>query len=107
MNVRDNDGWTPLMWASMYNHDPEVIKTLLAAGADMNARNSYGWTPLMYASMYNHDPEVITTLLAAGADAKAKDNRGYTAFSYAQYNEKLKGTLKDTAAYQKLEEASK
>ena len=46
---------------------------------------------------------MITVLLRAGADAKAKDNKGKTALDYALGNV----SLKDTAAYRQLEEASK
>ena len=103
-NARDKDGVTPLMYAAGYNQNPQVITTLLKAGADINARDRYNnMTPLMYAAWFNQNPELITTLLDAGADAKAKSSVGKTAFDFAQYNLKLIGT----AAHRKLEEASK
>ena len=37
VNARDSEDWTPLMDAADYNLDPEVIGTLLKAGADVNA----------------------------------------------------------------------
>ena len=103
VNARDMYGRTPLMLATEYNQNPEVIITLLDAGADVNARDNYVETPLMWAARFNQNPEVITTLLMAGADAKAENKAGKTAFDNAQANEKLKGT----DAYRKLEEASK
>ena len=93
---------TPLILAAWHNPNPDVITTLLRAGADINARNKNGSTVLMAAAGFNQNPEVITTLLRAGADGKAKSNEGKTAFDYAQYNEKLKGT----AALRQLQEAS-
>ena len=102
-NARDKDGTTPLMYAAGYNQNPQVITTLLKAGADINARDRYNnMTPLMYAAWFNQNPEQITTLLAAGADAKAKSSVGKTAFDFAQYNLKLIGT----DACRKLQEAS-
>ena len=96
-------GWTALMYAARFNKNPEVITTLLKAGADVNAKDTDGWTPLMWAAWKNQDLRVITTLLKAGADGKAESNEGKTAFDYAQDNESLRGT----DALRKLEEASR
>ena len=76
--------------------NPEVITTLLKAGADIRDRSNNGVTAL------NPKPEVISTLLKAGADGKAKDSKGKTAFDYAQDN----WSLKDTDAYRQLQKAS-
>ena len=90
------------MWAADTNSNPEMITTLLKAGADIEARDKGGSTALMAAAERNPNPEVITALLRAGADAKAKNKAGQTAFDKAKYNESLKGT----DAFQQLEEAS-
>jgi ankyrin repeat protein len=102
MNARNSYDTTPLMLAAEHNQHPEVITSLLGAGADVEARDTDETTPLMYAAKENQNPEVIIKLLNAGADAKAKDSAGKTAFNYAQYNESLKGT----DAYRQLQEAS-
>ncbi len=93
---------TPLMCAAAFNQNPEVITTLLKAGADINAQNESAsrMTALMWAAVNNQNPEVIMRLLKAGADAKAKNSAGKTAFDYAH-------RLKGTDAYRQLEEASK
>ena len=44
-NIR---GWTPLMMAS-YRGKPEVVRVLLAAGADKDLRNNDGKTALDWA----------------------------------------------------------
>ena len=86
---RDEIGRTPLMYASWYNKNPEIITTLLKHGASVNERDEDGWTPLMYASALNQNPEIITTLLKHGADAKAKSSEGKTALDYAKDNPKI------------------
>ena len=93
VNARDKLlGWTALMYAARFNKNPEVITTLLKAGADVNAKDTDGWTALMWAAWKSQDLRVITTLLKAGADGKAESNEGKTAFDYAQDNESLQGT---------------
>jgi hypothetical protein len=44
VNARDKDGSTPLIRAAQNNTNPEVITTLLKAGADAKAKNSSGKT---------------------------------------------------------------
>ena len=67
----------PLMAASLLNSDPEVIKILLNAGANVNAINNNevrylpsGMTALMYAAMKNSNPEVLRVLIEAGAQVE-------------------------------------
>ena len=45
VNVRDDDGETPLHWAAVLSETPGVIEALLAGGADLHARNSLDETP--------------------------------------------------------------
>lgn len=54
---------------------PEIVKLLLAAGADANACCLEGQTPLFFTTL----PEVAELLLVAGADPKARDTTGRTA----------------------------
>ena len=57
-----------------------VLKTLVAAGADVNLRNSVGATPLHHASNLVCDQqfEYVEVLIDAGADVNAVDIRGST-----------------------------
>ena len=90
VNARDDDDYrgTVLMWASIYNKNPEVIELLLDNGSDINARDDYyGRTALMWASEYNKNPEIIKLLLDNGADINAKDDDGKIALLFASaYN---------------------
>ena len=54
------------MIAAEKNQNPEVITTLLKAGAGLNDESTEVATPLMYAAR-NPNPEVVSVLLKAGA----------------------------------------
>jgi ankyrin repeat protein len=61
------------------HQNPEVIRALVQAGADVNARDKNGETVLMYAVMGEDvNLEVVKILVQAGADVNARDERGTT-----------------------------
>jgi len=49
VNNRDENGWTPLMYAAWYNQNPEVVKVLLEAGADAKLVDDFGKKAIDYA----------------------------------------------------------
>jgi len=65
VNKSNNDGRTPLYWASCCGH-LEVVRALLAAGADVNRRDNRGNTPLSGALAMSHT-QVADLLRDAGA----------------------------------------
>jgi ankyrin repeat protein len=53
----------------------QIVKLLLAAGADPNARNAEG-SPVLMAAIMRQDPGIMADLIRAGASAKAADSTG-------------------------------
>ncbi|TVR85428.1 MAG: ankyrin repeat domain-containing protein [Spirochaetaceae bacterium] len=58
-----DSGETALMTAAKFATDPELIHTLLFAGADLDNRSHNGETALMLAVRHNKNPEIIETFL--------------------------------------------
>jgi ankyrin repeat protein len=74
---------TALLMAAPFG-PPELIQTLLDAGASVNAKDVRGMTPLMLALATDHqDPAVIRLLLSRGADPQMKDEAGNAALDWA------------------------
>ncbi len=71
------NGTTALHWA-VYQHDVELVRALLRAGAEPSVRNLFGSTPLMEAASVGHT-EIIAMLLEAGADVESANYEGQTA----------------------------
>jgi len=89
INVRDRD-WSPkneafrktdqqtaLHHAAWERHH-DVVKYLLANGADPDAQDKYGYTPLMLS----HEPVMAALILDAGATINHKHNEGHTALMW-------------------------
>lgn len=88
VNARDAGGYTALIYAAMYNEDPDVVKTLIDVGSDLNAKDTYnatgeGATALIHAAWKNKNPYVTKALLDAGADIYEEDGDGHSAFMKA------------------------
>jgi uncharacterized protein len=82
------DGWTPLHLAAAFS-DPDSVKLLLAAGANVNAvsKNPQQNQPLHAALALSRNPETIRLLLTHGADPNAIQAGGFTPlFSAATAN---------------------
>jgi TonB family protein len=79
---RDGEGWTALMYAARTD-DPQLVKLLLKAKADLEIANRDGETALLIAARRGN-VEAARQLLMAGADAGAKDARGRSALGWAE-----------------------
>ena len=76
-------GWTPLLMAVPFG-PPEIVRTLMDAGAKVNVQDYRGFTPLMLAAATDHaNPETVRLLLAHNADAQPKTRAGETASDWA------------------------
>lgn len=86
---------TPLITLAARTASLDVLRYLIAAGADVNARSSYNETALMLASFfmseqdghgasYERHEAAVKILVEAGASLEAVQD-GYTPLSYAAY----------------------
>jgi ankyrin repeat protein len=66
INTQDREGWTALMYAAEGNRT-EVIKMLVAKGADLNLRNSKGETALTVAKRRKSSSQAYEILKSRGA----------------------------------------
>ena len=89
VNLQNAAGRTPLMAAVWEYRDEdgllEIVRTLLAAGADPNIGGSDGNFPIHDAAR-NGQHEVVRALLEAGADPGQTDDRGQSALQLARDN---------------------
>lgn len=61
---------------AVLSRDPERVKLVIAAGADVNARDTSGFSALDTAAR-NRAPSMIEILVAAGADPNTADQDGF------------------------------
>jgi len=74
-------GWTPLIYAAFNGHH-EVVRYLLAQGAQIDAQAENGFTALIAAARGGHE-ETIKLLLKQGANPNLKSDQGETAMDFA------------------------
>lgn len=71
-------GSSPLISAALFDK-PEMVKTLIEAGADLNFQNKEGSTALITAAFFGR-PAIVKILLDNGADKTIKNKYGATAY---------------------------
>jgi ankyrin repeat protein len=87
VNGRSAKGSYALNNAAVEN-EVEVMKILLARGADPNVRNSQGDTPLICATKYaGGKAATVKLLVESGTDLTIQDDKGKTALDYAKAKE--------------------
>jgi ankyrin repeat protein len=75
-NAPGPDGTTPIMWAAA-NDDPELVRALIRARANVTLTNHLGTSALTEAAIIGSAP-VIDALLKAGANPNARNPEGET-----------------------------
>ena len=83
VNLKDNEGWTALMFAARFSENPEVIKLLIANNADVFAKNNYGITALKLSAGFNKNSEITRLILEKHL---SRDNEVRNCFIYAITN---------------------
>eukprot|EP00741_Cyanophora_paradoxa_P021266 tig00021348_g20526.t1 len=81
VNVADWDERRVIHMAANYGHE-EMLRMLLARGADKNIADKWGITPLHEACMNDH-ADIALVLIEAGADLGAKNNEKKTPMELA------------------------
>ena len=76
IDVRDNEGRTPLSYAAGAGNEA-VVSLLLGKGADLGSRDEQRWTSLLCAAERGH-AAVVSLLLEKGADPNVRDEDGWT-----------------------------
>ncbi|KAJ5093082.1 hypothetical protein N7456_008943 [Penicillium angulare] len=82
VNMKDEEGTVPLIYASCFGHQ-DVVSALLDAGAFVDQQDRNQWSALMWA-MTNRHKAIAKILLDHGASPDIKSSSGGTAFDFAQ-----------------------
>ncbi|EHA19540.1 hypothetical protein ASPNIDRAFT_38963 [Aspergillus niger ATCC 1015] len=102
VDARDENGRTPLMWAT-YRCNTTISKVLIEYGADINAKDNSGCTPI-FDAIGKGSIEMVKLLLENRADIYVKNNSGCTPVVYATrlWNWDIVGLLLNHAANEDL-----
>ena len=84
INIRNNDGWTVLMFASHIGYH-QVFELLLSKDPDIKIQDNDGWAVLMHACLYGH-LQVVEVLLCKVPNFDIQNNDGVTALMFASAN---------------------
>ena len=88
VNIRNKDGWTPLMMASGIDCT-WIVRFMIEKGADIDATDNNGWTALMWAAFFGKT-KTARCLLDNGADVDLMDVKGRTALMLTTYYNRTK-----------------
>jgi hypothetical protein len=76
-------GMTPVFFA-IINRNPEMLRTMVAKGADVRATDGFGSTTLMWAAANEEaETEMVQALIKFGVDPSAGNKSGDTALTWA------------------------
>jgi ankyrin repeat protein len=89
-DTKDSRGTTPLMYAAALGN-PDTMKALIDAGADVNAKNDFDITALMWCAT---EEAKVRLLLGKGADVNARSKQGITPLLIAAGTDGNSGVVK-------------
>ncbi|KAF9117031.1 hypothetical protein BGX27_005581 [Mortierella sp. AM989] len=84
INTHEEDGSTPLIYASCFGQTAAVFM-LLDAGASVDERDQFGWTALVWATNNKHE-DIVRLLLDHGASPKAQTTKGRTVADFLRHD---------------------
>lgn len=95
VNWRDEEGYTPMIWAAQHGH-ATIVEYLSGRFASVNPTDRAGYTPLMWAAQEGH-VTAVETLLKKGANPWVNDKRGANAMTLARWsgNERVYAVLRE------------
>ncbi|KAL6874771.1 hypothetical protein J3F83DRAFT_728636 [Trichoderma novae-zelandiae] len=73
---------TQSLFIAVYYSSPDIVRTLIACGANPNARNKEDYTPLDNACR-NGDAKMVTALIDSGAKVHVRNVFGFTPLHHA------------------------
>ena len=88
VNITDYYGCTPLWYAAGFGN-ADIVKLLLARGADVNVQNINGRRPLHCCSWNTTDsaPQIMEALLSSDAEVNVTDETGNTPLHLAVHEQ--------------------
>jgi ankyrin repeat protein len=78
VNIRDEDGISPIHYAVVLGHN-HIAQLLIESGADVNTQScDMEFTTLLYATCFTGNYELTRILIAAGANPNVASKNGWT-----------------------------
>ncbi|KAG0632913.1 hypothetical protein HOY80DRAFT_1141792 [Tuber brumale] len=91
VNAPDEEGTSPLIYASCFGHE-DVVSALLDAGANVDQQDRHQWSALMWA-MTNRHKGIAKLLLDHGASPEIRSSSGRRAFDFVSPNSEISDYL--------------
>lgn len=109
INARDNEGFTPLLWAA-YEGEDEICLFLVQHGADLEAESNRGERAITYIVGSTHSPKTLALMLQKGVHIPDAETLFDRAFNFTPHQAGVTGfpgrvlTMSQLREYEKREE---
>ncbi|KAK9355208.1 hypothetical protein V1523DRAFT_376178 [Lipomyces doorenjongii] len=91
VNMPDDEGTCALIYAACFGHG-DVVRELVANGAEIDQQDKFKWSPLMWATTNNH-VKIVRYLLENGASPDIKSATGRTARDFVGPGSEISGLI--------------